>query len=82
MTSRFLLQRFYGFLFLRALIGIGEASYSTVAPTIIADLFSGGSRTKALSVYYFAVPLGRSVFWKLLETLRSTICQIVPFHLR
>jgi len=44
---------------MRALVGIGEASYSTIAPTIIADLYVGTARTKALSVFYFAIPVGR-----------------------
>ena len=44
---------------LRGLVGVGEASYSTIAPTIIADLFSAGSRTKMLMVFYFAIPVGR-----------------------
>jgi len=46
---------------MRALVGVGEASYSTIAPTIIADMFSKSMRTKALSVFYFAIPVGRSV---------------------
>ncbi|XP_048257171.1 protein spinster homolog 1-like isoform X3 [Haliotis rufescens] len=49
---------FYAFVLLRALVGIGEASYSTIAPTIIADLFSKGMRTKMLMVFYFAIPVG------------------------
>ena len=49
---------FWLFLFMRALVGIGEASYSTIAPTIIADLFVKTQRTKALSVFYFAIPVG------------------------
>ena len=44
---------------MRALVGIGEASYSTIAPTIIADLFVGDQRTRALSFFYFAIPVGR-----------------------
>lgn len=57
--SSFIGQNQFGlFLFLRALVGIGEASYSTIAPTIIADLFYGTQRTKALSVFYFAIPVG------------------------
>ena len=44
---------------LRGLVGIGEASYSTIAPTIIADMFARDSRTKALAVFYFAIPVGR-----------------------
>ena len=51
-------ERFWLFLLMRALVGIGEASYSTIAPTIIADLFVGTARTKALTVFYFAIPVG------------------------
>lgn len=39
-------------------MGIGEASYSTIAPTIIGDLFTKNTRTLMLSVFYFAIPLG------------------------
>jgi len=46
---------------MRALVGVGEASYSTIAPTIIADMFTKTMRTKALSVFYFAIPVGRLV---------------------
>jgi len=47
---------------MRALVGIGEASYSTIAPTIIADMFNKAMRTKALSIFYFAIPVGRWVY--------------------
>jgi len=53
------LQHFWLFLAMRALVGIGEASYSTIAPTIIADMFNKAMRTKALSIFYFAIPVGR-----------------------
>lgn len=46
------------FLLLRGLVGIGEASYSTIAPTIIADLFAKSRRSKMLAVFYFAIPVG------------------------
>lgn len=46
------------FILLRALVGTGEASYSTIAPTIIADLFSDSARTRMLSLFYFAIPVG------------------------
>lgn len=58
LTLRYLLQKFWLFLLMRALVGVGEASYSTIAPTIIADLFVKTQRTKALSVFYFAIPVG------------------------
>jgi len=46
---------------LRALVGVGEASYSTIAPTIIADIFAKTARTRALTIFYFAIPVGRWV---------------------
>ena len=46
---------------LRSLVGVGEASYVTVAPTIIADMFSARMRVRALSIYYIAVPVGTAM---------------------
>lgn len=43
---------------IRSLVGIGEASYSCVAPTIIGDLFTDQVRTKMLGLFYLAVPVG------------------------
>lgn len=45
----------------RALVGIGEASYATIAPTIIADLFPAEKRLRMLSVFYIAMPLGSAL---------------------
>ncbi|KAL5112374.1 hypothetical protein TcWFU_006733 [Taenia crassiceps] len=42
----------------RCIVGVGEASYSTLAPTILTDLFTGSSRTSVLGFFYFAVPVG------------------------
>jgi len=56
-----LFQRYGWFLFFRALVGIGEASYSTIAPTIISDLFIKDVRSKMLALFYFAIPVGRYV---------------------
>lgn len=46
------------FFVFRALVGVGEASYSTLAPTIIADLYTKDRRTQMLSLFYFAIPVG------------------------
>lgn len=59
LISSFVQQHHTGLFFLfRALVGIGEASYSTVAPTIIADLFDGKKRSTLIAVFYFAIPVG------------------------
>ncbi|KAG5343972.1 SPIN protein, partial [Acromyrmex heyeri] len=52
------MKTFGWFLFFRTLVGIGEASYSTIAPTIISDLFIKDVRSKMLALFYFAIPVG------------------------
>ncbi len=42
----------------RAITGIGEAGYGTVAPAMISDLFPKARRTLMLSLFYCAMPLG------------------------
>jgi MFS family permease len=49
---------YHTFLLCRAMVGIGEASYSTIAPTIISDMFVKDTRSKMLAFFYFAIPLG------------------------
>ena len=61
---------FWMFLAFRALVGIGEASYSVVAPAIISDLFSKDSRSSVLALFYFAIPVGTGLgyivgMWKI-----------------
>jgi len=52
------MEEFYSFLVMRAIVGIGEASYTTIAPTILSDLFVKEMRSKALAIFYFAIPVG------------------------
>ena len=40
------------------MVGVGEASYSCIAPTLIGDLFTDSKRTKMLGIFYLAVPVG------------------------
>lgn len=42
----------------RALLGIGEATYGVIAPTILMDLFARDTRSRVLSWFYLAMPLG------------------------
>lgn len=49
----------YWFLLLmRTLVGIGEASYATIAPTLIADMFPPRLRLRMLSLFYIVIPFG------------------------
>jgi MFS family permease len=45
-------------LVMRALVGIGEAGYATVAPSVIADLFEPDQRGRRLALFYLAIPMG------------------------
>ncbi|HLW83930.1 MAG TPA: MFS transporter [Candidatus Sulfotelmatobacter sp.] len=40
------------------LVGIGEATFVTIAPTFVADLFSEERRGRILGVFYLAIPVG------------------------
>ena len=44
--------------FWRALLGVGEASYGIIAPTLLADLFSPRHRGRVMGLYFLALPLG------------------------
>ncbi|CAL4125981.1 unnamed protein product, partial [Meganyctiphanes norvegica] len=46
------------FLMCRCFVGIGEASYSTIAPTIISDMFVKDIRSTFLAVFYILIPVG------------------------
>jgi MFS family permease len=40
------------------LVGVGEASFVTISPTVIADLFPESMRGRVLGFFYFAIPVG------------------------
>lgn len=42
----------------RALIGIGEAAYAAVTPSLVADVVPPGRRGAALALFYAAIPVG------------------------
>lgn len=42
----------------RAFLGIGEATYGVIAPTILMDLYARGTRSRVMSWFYLAMPLG------------------------
>lgn len=49
----------YSELLLRhTLVGIGEAVFSTIAPTFVVDLFPEEKRGRILGIFYLAIPVG------------------------
>ncbi len=56
------LARSFWHLFLpRSLVGIGEASYASLAPTIITDFSEEEHRGRALAIFYAAIPVGSAL---------------------
>jgi MFS family permease len=49
----------------RAIVGIGEAGYGTVAPGLIADLFKRNERSRMLAYFYVAIPVGSAMGYAL-----------------
>jgi len=45
----------------RSVLGVGEAAYATLAPTLIADLFVREKRNRALAIFYLAIPFGAAL---------------------
>lgn len=45
----------------RVAVGVGEASYATIAPTIIDDLAPVGRKNRWLAIFYLATPVGSAL---------------------
>ena len=49
------------FLSYRVLVGVGEASYATISPSLISDTFPSERRNNALTIFYVAIPVGSAL---------------------
>jgi MFS family permease len=49
---------FYHLKLARSFLGIGEATYGVLAPTILMDLYPRERRSRVLSSFYLAMPIG------------------------
>jgi predicted MFS family arabinose efflux permease len=45
----------------RVLVGLGEASYATISPSLISDSFTSTKRNNALTIFYVAIPVGSAL---------------------
>ncbi len=45
----------------RVLVGVGEASYATISPSLISDNFGPERRNNALTIFYVAIPVGAAL---------------------
>ena len=56
-----LAQGFVALLCFRAMVGVGEASYATLSPSLISDTWAPIKRNTALTIFYIAIPVGSAV---------------------
>jgi MFS transporter, Spinster family, sphingosine-1-phosphate transporter len=45
----------------RAVVGIGEAAYGTIAPSLLADYFARRTRGRAFAIFNMAIPVGAAL---------------------
>ena len=45
----------------RVFVGVGEASYATLAPTIIDDITPPDQKSRTLAIFYLAIPVGSAL---------------------
>lgn len=63
------------------LVGVGEATFVTIAPTFVADLFSEEKRGRILGVFYLAIPVGSAAGYLLGGHLAPHYGWRFPFYI-
>jgi MFS family permease len=63
------------------LVGIGEATFVTIAPTFVADLFAETVRGRILGVFYLAIPVGSAAGYLLGGNLAPHYGWRFPFYI-
>jgi len=63
------------------LVGVGEATFVTIAPTFVADLFSEEKRGRILGVFYLAIPVGSAAGYLLGGSLAPSHGWRFPFYI-
>ena len=63
------------------LVGVGEATFVTIAPTFVADLFAERIRGRILGVFYLAIPVGSAAGYLLGGNLAPHYGWRFPFYI-
>ena len=63
------------------LVGIGEATFVTIAPTFVADLFPEHKRGRIFGIFYLAIPVGTAAGYLLGGNLGSVYGWRFPFYI-
>ncbi len=62
------------------LVGIGEATFVTIAPTFVADLFPEERRGRIFGIFYLAIPVGTAAGYLLGGKLGPSLGWRYPFY--
>ena len=63
------------------LVGVGEATFVTIAPTFVADLFPESQRGRIFGVFYLAIPVGTAAGYLLGGKLGPHFGWRSPFYI-
>ncbi len=63
------------------LVGVGEATFVTIAPTFVADLFAESKRGRILGIFYLAIPVGSAAGYLLGGHLAPQYGWRFPFYI-
>ena len=57
----------------RTVIGVGEASYAIVTPSLLSDFYPPDRRSRVFSIFYAAIPVGTALGYALGGTVGSAL---------
>ncbi len=63
------------------LVGVGEATFVTIAPTFVADLFPESKRGRIFGIFYLAIPVGTAAGYLLGGKLGPHFGWRFPFYI-
>ena len=63
------------------LVGVGEATFVTIAPTFVADLFPERLRGRIFGIFYLAIPVGTAAGYLLGGKLGPSMGWRFPFYI-
>jgi len=52
---------FWTLVLTRSFVGVGEAAYATIAPALLSDYYPAARRSRILSIFYLAIPVGAAL---------------------
>ncbi|MCS6899557.1 MAG: MFS transporter [Myxococcales bacterium] len=55
------MKTFAGMMVIRGMVGIGEASYAALSPTILDDVIPSSWKNRILAIFYAAIPVGSAL---------------------